>query len=115
MISDHTLKHLLSFREERDWQQFHTFKNLAVSISLEAAELLEIVQWVPDSDMSQVVAKQKERICNEMADIAIYLNYLAHDLGVDLDDCVQKKLLLNEEKYPVAKSKGNATKYDRLP
>jgi NTP pyrophosphatase (non-canonical NTP hydrolase) len=114
MISDRTLKRLLSFREERDWQQFPTFKNLAVSISLEAAELLEIVQWVPDSELSQVVSKRKESICNEMADIAIYLHYLAHDLGVDLDDCVQKKLLLNEEKYPVAKSKGNATKYDRL-
>ena len=115
MISDHTLKRLLSFREERDWQQFHTFKNLAVSIVLEAAELLEIVQWVPDSDVSQVVTKQRDSICNEIADIAIYLHYLAHDLGVDLEECVQKKLLLNEEKYPVDKSKGNATKYSRLP
>ena len=114
MISDHTLKRLLSFREERDWQQFHTFKNLAVSISLEAAELLEIVQWVPDSDVADVVSKQKAQICNEIADIAIYLNYLAHDLGVELDDCVQKKLSLNEEKYPIVKSKGHATKYDRL-
>jgi NTP pyrophosphatase (non-canonical NTP hydrolase) len=114
MISEHTLKRLLSFREERDWQQFHTFKNLAVSISLEAAELLETVQWVPDSDVSDVVSKRKAQICNEMADIVIYLAYLAHDLGVKLDDCVQKKLSLNEEKYPIVKSKGHATKYDRL-
>lgn len=114
MISEDTLKRLLSFREERDWQQFHTFKNLAVSISLEAAELLETVQWVPDSDVADVVSKQKAQICNEIADIAIYLTYLAYDLGVELDDCVKKKLSLNEEKYPVVKSKGHATKYDRL-
>ena len=68
----------------------------------------------PDSDVADVVSKRKAQICNEIADIAIYLNYLAHDLEVDLDDCVQKKLLLNEEKYPVEKSKGHATKYDRL-
>jgi NTP pyrophosphatase (non-canonical NTP hydrolase) len=115
MISDHTLERLLSFRDERDWRQFHTFKSLAVSISLEAAELLEIVQWVPDSNVADVVSKQKAQICNEMADIAIYLSYLAHDLGVDLDVCVQKKLLINEEKYPLDKAKGHATKYDRLP
>ena len=114
MLKDSTLQRLLAFREARDWKQFHTFRTLAVSISLEAAELLEFVQWVPDAALGEVVSREKAQICDEMADIAIYLHYLAHDLGVDLDECVRKKLQLNEEKYPVTQSKGSAAKYDRL-
>jgi NTP pyrophosphatase (non-canonical NTP hydrolase) len=114
MLNDNTLERLLAFRQARDWEQFHTFRTLAVSISLEAAELLEFVQWVPDAALGEVVSKHKPQICDELADIAIYLQYLAHDLGVDLDECVRRKLQANEEKYPVDKSKGNAAKYDRL-
>lgn len=114
MIAAETLKRLIEFRKMRDWEQFHTFKNLAVSISLEAAELLEHVQWIPDDKVLNVVTQNLDAVSAEMADIAIYLTYMAHDLGVDLDQAVQKKLLANESKYPVEKSKGNSIKYDQL-
>jgi NTP pyrophosphatase (non-canonical NTP hydrolase) len=114
LISEATLKRLLAFRDARDWRQFHTFRNLAISISLEAAELLEHAQWVPDTEMNATVEKNRNEIRHEIADIAMYLALLAHDLGVDIDECVQDKLALNEQKYPVAKSRGRSTKYDRL-
>ena len=105
---------LLAFREERDWAQFHTFRNLAVSVSLESAELLEFVQWVPDADVPGVVADRRGEIADEIADIAMYLAFIAHDMGVDIDECVRRKLALNEQRYPVEKARGVATKYDRL-
>lgn len=114
MISDKTLQRLLAFRKERDWEQFHTFKNLAISISLEAAELLEEMQWTPDPQVSDVVSARRREISDEIADIAIYLTYMAHDLGLNIDDCVQAKLAANEEKYPVERAKGRSDKYDRL-
>lgn len=114
MINPELMQQLLAFRRERDWEQFHTFKNLAISISLEAAELLETVQWIPDAEVAQTVQQNREPICNEIADIAIYLAYMAHDLGVDLDRAIQAKLALNAQKYPVAKSRGSVRKYDRL-
>jgi NTP pyrophosphatase (non-canonical NTP hydrolase) len=114
MINSETLEQLLRFRKDRDWEQFHTFKNLAISISLEAAELLEHVQWIADSQVSDTIAEKIDEVSAEMADIAIYLSYLAHDLGVDLEQAVQRKLIANEAKYPIEKAKGSALKYDQL-
>lgn len=113
MISDDTLQSLLAFRRDRDWEQFHSSKNLAVSISLEAAELLEHFQWTSDTDVAGVAAGRREKIGNEIADIAIYLTYLSHDLGLDLDKCVRAKLAINEQKYPVDKFRGVSRKYDQ--
>jgi NTP pyrophosphatase (non-canonical NTP hydrolase) len=114
MIKPETLEQLLRFRKDRDWEQFHTFKNLAISISLEAAELLEHVQWIADSQVLDTIAEKIDEVSAEMADIAIYLSYLAHDLGVDLEQAVQRKLIANEAKYPIEKAKGSALKYDQL-
>ena len=114
MISDKTLERLLAFRRERDWEQFHTFNNLAISISLEAAELLEEVQWTPDTEISGAISARRREISDEIADIAIYLTYMAHDLKLDIDDCVRVKLAANELKYPVDRAKGRSDKYDRL-
>ena len=114
MLSEETLKRLLAFREARDWAQFHTFRNLAVSVSLESAELLEFVQWVPDEQVPEVVRDKRSAICDEIADIAMYLAFMAHDMGVDIDQCVRSKLALNEQRYPVDKARGIATKYDKL-
>jgi NTP pyrophosphatase (non-canonical NTP hydrolase) len=114
MINSETLEQLLRFRKDRDWEQFHTFKNLAISISLEAAELLEHVQWIADSQVSDTIAEKIDEVSAEMADIAIYLSYLAHDLGVDLEQAVQRKLIANDAKYPIEKAKGSALKYDQL-
>lgn len=114
MIDSDTIEKLIEFRKERDWEQFHTFKNLAISLTLEAAELLEHVQWTADGEIASVVEQKHDEISSEMADIAIYLTYLAHDLGINLDEAVKKKLLVNAVKYPADKAKGNALKYDRL-
>ena len=115
MITAETLENLLKLRRDRNWEQFHTFKNIAISIFLEAAELLEHVQWIPDSQVSDTVAEKIEEVSAEIADIAIYLTYLSHDLGIDLEQAVKTKLLINEVKYPIDKSRGKALKYDKLP
>lgn len=114
MISEDTLKRLLAFRAERDWQQFHTPKNLAASVAIEAAELLEIFQWTAEAGLAETVSKKREPIEHEIADVAMYLQFLAHDLGIDIDACVQKKLAINETNYPVAQARGSSAKYDEL-
>ncbi len=114
MIQAELMQDLLAFRRERDWEQFHTFKNLAVSISLEASELLETVQWIPDAQVAETVERNREQVCHEMADIAIYLAYMAHDLGVNLDEAIRAKLAHNARKYPAEKSRGSVRKYDKL-
>ncbi len=105
---------ILDFRAKRHWQQFHTPKNLALSISLEAAELLENFQWT-DPKPTELTPEERERIEQEAADIAIYLTLFCHDLGIDLEAAMDRKLKLNEIRYPAHLSKGTATKYTRLP
>ena len=101
----------LEFREARDWEQFHNAKDLAVSISLEAAELLEVFQWSgTDLEVSQKAGKAKE----ELADVAIYCIYMADRLGVDLAEAISDKIDENERKYPASKARGNARKYTEL-
>ncbi len=102
------------FRDERDWMQFHNPKNLAVSICLESAELLEHFQWSTAEQSEDVVRKKSEQISAEIADVAIYLIELADNLGIDLWQAIQKKLQQNAAKYPVEKAKGNALKYTEL-
>ena len=94
------------FNDDRDWNQFHTPSNLAKSISIEANELLECYQWSEDADIASV----KE----ELADVMNYCLQLAQVLNVDIIDIIQEKMDKNEEKYPVDKAKGVATKYDKL-
>ena len=106
---------LLVFRRERDWEQFHRPKDLAISIVLEAAELLEEFQWKGDAEVTRYLEEEGlSRVREELADIAIYIALLSHDLGIDLLEEMGKKIIKNEEKYPVAKSKGSAKKYDKL-
>ncbi len=111
MLRKATLDALLAFRRERDWDQFHTPKNLAIAISVEAAELLEQFQWTTEAGARDLTSN--EALMEEIADVAILLTYLAHDLGVDLDAAVAKKLAINGQRYPVATSRGNATKHGR--
>lgn len=102
------------FREARDWMQFHNPKNLAISISLEAAELLEHFQWKTAEESEQHAYSATEELSDEMADVAIYLIELADNLGIDLETAILRKIAKNEAKYPVEKSRGNITKYDQL-
>ena len=102
------------FRDDRDWKQFHDPKNLAVSISIEAAELLELFQWMSGEEASRYAAGNKERVSEEIADVAIYLIELADITGIDLAQAIEAKLEKNAKKYPVEKSRGVSTKYTDL-
>jgi dCTP diphosphatase len=110
-ICSESVEALLNFRRERDWERFHTPKNLAIAISVEAAELLEHFQWSADSDVQS--AGLGEKVRDEIADVAILLIYLAHDLKIDLDAAVRHKLEVNRDRYPVETSRGNARKHGR--
>lgn len=114
IITANIVDQLLKFRKERDWEQFHTPKNLAMALSIEAAELLECFQWAKDSELSELVARERETIEEEIADITILLSYLCHDLNIKLDSIVQSKIEKNRAKYPVSLSYGTAKNYDRL-
>lgn len=113
-VSESTMVALLAFRHEREWKQFHTPKNLAIAISVEAGELLELFQWTRDEFGEDLESDVRQKIADEMADVAILLAYLTHDLGLDLDSAVRRKLELNASRYPVEKSRGTATKYNAL-
>jgi NTP pyrophosphatase (non-canonical NTP hydrolase) len=110
-ICQETAKKLLDFRDERDWRQFHNPKDLAISISLEASELLELFQWSgSDVDCFQ----KKEQLKEELADVLNYCMLLADIEGLGLDEILQEKLEKNAAKYPVEKAKGSKEKYDVL-
>jgi len=99
---------VLAFRDERDWQQFHNPKDLALSISLEASELLENFQW---KTSVEAVEKNEENIKDELADIVIYALLFANETGIDLVEAIEQKIQKNNEKYPVEKAYGSKTKY----
>ena len=107
---------LIAFRDARDWKQFHTVKNLIVSLALEAAELMEITQWKTDAEVEVAVADPavKARLEEECADVFLYLLLLAERLDIDLARAAGGKINRNDAKYPVAKSRGNARKYNDL-
>ena len=102
------------FRDERDWKQFHNPKDLAISISIEAAELLEHFQWRTSEEVEKKIQTDQEKISEEMADVYIYLLELSDITGIDLIDAAEKKLEMNAKKYPIDKSKGNSKKYTEL-
>ncbi len=118
MLTQSTLDALLEFRRERDWEQFHNFRSLAISLSLEAGELLEHVQWAKDGEVEAAIrtpdGQVRNEVADEIADIAMYLSLLVHDLGVDLDAAVLRKLEINRQRYPVGKARGKSEKYDKL-
>lgn len=112
MLSPELKHRLLNFRAQRDWEKFHKPKELVISLLIEATELLQLFQWKTDAEVNAMLeAADRERIHDEVADVAVYLEYLCHDLNIDLEDAVAKKLLKNEAKYPVEKVKGKAKKY----
>jgi NTP pyrophosphatase (non-canonical NTP hydrolase) len=114
IVSNVLLAELLQFRRLRDWEKFHTPRNLAASLVIEASELLECFQWAKDDELNSLVVEERQRIEDEIADVAILLSYICSDLHVDINSAVKKKILKNGEKYPVEKSRGNSKKYDKL-
>lgn len=105
---DEILDRLLQFRKERDWEKFHNPKDLALSLSLEASELLENFQW---KDSKEAVDKNLENIKDELADVLIYSLFFAHDLNLDISEIIYQKIEKNEKKYPVEKAFGTNKKY----
>jgi NTP pyrophosphatase (non-canonical NTP hydrolase) len=110
-MTQETINQVLKFRDDRNWKQFHNPKDLAISISLEAAELLEVFQWSADD---VVCENKKDKIREELADVVNYCILMADACGLDLDEIVQAKIMRNNEKYPVEKAYGNKEKYTEL-
>ena len=102
---------LRQFAIERDWEKFHSPKNLAMALTVEAAELLEHFQWLTDDHAGVLTGKRKVQVREELADVLIYLVRLADKLEVDLLAAASDKVAANAEKYPISKAKGNSRKY----
>lgn len=109
--TEEVLKEINQFRDERNWRQFHNEKDLSLSISIEASELLELFQW---KSSEEVVNTNQERLAEELADVLIYSYMLADNLNFDINDIIRKKLEKNAIKYPIDKSKDSKTKYKDL-
>lgn len=110
-MKQETIDMILKFRDDRNWKQFHNPKDLAISISLEAAELLEVFQW---SGADLECRDKLDKIKEELADVVNYAVLMADACGLDLDEIVREKVRRNEEKYPVEKAFGNKAKYTEL-
>ena len=104
---------LKEFASERDWEQFHTPKNIAMALSVESSELVEIFQWLKPEESQLPNKTQLELINSEVADIAMYLLRFCDLLDVNLERAIEEKLVKNAQKYPVTLSKGNAKKYNQ--
>jgi dCTP diphosphatase len=107
-------KKLIAFRDARDWNQFHNPKDIAISLSLEASEVLEHFQWKSKEEIEEYVKKSKDEIGEELADVFNWVLILSHDIGIDIIEASVKKIKKNEAKYPVEKAKGKHTKYNKL-
>jgi dCTP diphosphatase len=107
---------VLAFARERDWEQFHSPKNLSMALAAEAAELMEHFLWATPAQ-SRRIAREKvkgAKIAEELADVVIYALEFANATGLDLAGAIEKKMAANAKKYPVAKARGRAEKYDEL-
>lgn len=107
---------LIEFRDERDWRQFHSLKDLILSLSLEASELVELTQWKPEQKFEEEAQEEpmQQRLREECADVFLYLLLVAERAGIDIQQAAAEKITANGLKYPVDKSHGTATKYDKL-
>ncbi|MBR2067645.1 MAG: nucleotide pyrophosphohydrolase [Solobacterium sp.] len=105
-MKQETINEILAFTQDRDWEQFHTPTNLAKSIVIEAAELLECFQWSDEYSL--------EHVKEELADVFVYCIDLAQNLNLDIDEIIMEKMQKNKEKYPIDKAKGKSTKYTKL-
>lgn len=116
MVLNDLQRELREFAAQRDWQRFHTPKNLVMALAGEAGELVELFQWLTPDESAAVMTRpgQAERVRDEVADVFAYLLRLADVLDIDLAAALREKVRKNEQRYPVALAKGRATKYDQL-
>jgi len=106
-------KRIIKFRDERDWKQFHNPKDVALSMVLEAGEVMEHFQWKDKEEVEEYLKQNKDDVAEEIADVLYYVLLMSHDLKIDITEALDKKLTKNETKYPVEKAKGNHTKYNK--
>lgn len=107
-------KGIVDFRDARDWKQFHNPKDVALSLVLEATEVMEHFQWKNPEEIAEYIKTHKHEIADELADVLYWVLLMSHDLDIDIATAAEKKLQQNNEKYPVAKAKGKHTKYTKL-
>lgn len=107
-------KKIKKFRDKRNWKQFHNPKDVAISLVLEATEVLEHFQWKNQEEIEEYLKNNKEAVGEELADVLYWVLLMSHDLGIDIKEMLEKKIKKNQEKYPVKKSKGKHTKYNKL-
>jgi len=105
---------IIAFRDARDWKQFHNPKDVALSLVLEATEVMELFQWKNTEEITEYIKTNKNDIGEELADVLYWILLMSHDLDIDILETLDKKLLKNEEKYPIEKAKGNHAKYNEL-
>ncbi len=105
---------IIKFRDQRDWKQFHNPKDLAISMLLESAEVLEHFQWKNTSEMEEHLKKNKKDVADELADVFYWILLMSHDLNIDLVAAVNRKMKENEKKNPVKKAKGSHKKYNQF-
>src|SRR3989344_3175924 len=108
------VKKIIAFRDERDWKQFHNPKDLALSLVLEAAEVIEHFQWKNSAEIEAYIKTNKEDIGEELADVLYWVLLLSHDLDIDIQKALEKKMEKNRAKYPIEKARGKHTKYNKL-
>lgn len=108
------MRKIKRFARERDWEQFHTPKNLAMAMSVEASEVVELFQWLTETESCDLPQKKVRELADELADTYIYLLKLADRFGIDLNHAAAAKLRKNAVKYPASKAKGSAKKYTEL-
>lgn len=104
-------KKIIKFRDQRDWKQFHTPKDLAMDLSVEAAEVLEHFLWKNKEEQDEHIKKHKKEVGEELADTLVNILIMANDFGIDIKKAVEEKLKKNAKKYPVSKAKGKHLKY----
>ena len=107
-------KRIIVFRDAREWKQFHNPKDVALSLVLEATEVMEHFQWQNKEEMEKYIKTNKTDIGEELADVLYWVLLMSHDLDIDVLKALEKKIVKNEEKYPVEKAKGRHTKYTKL-
>jgi len=107
-------KRILKFRSEREWGKFHNPKDTAISLVLEATEYLEHFQWKNTNEIEAHIAQHKDKVSDELSDVLYWVLLIAHDLDIDLNESLSKKMDENERKYPIEKAKGKHTKYTEL-
>lgn len=111
---DTLIKKVIAFRDARDWKQFHNPKDVALSLVLEAGEVMEHFQWKNNTEIEKYVLKNKAAIGEELADVLYWVLLLSHDLKIDIAGALTKKIIKNGKKYPIKKAKGKHTKYTKL-